>query len=345
VENLGLTFAYIGLDGNLWLADASGGAPRQITTDASLPESGGDVHSYSFPKISSDGRYVAVRRDAGITVTGGVNYQFSLSVYDTQTGEFRSLFDNPNSPPAGFDWKPGTHLLAYGLGTAPNYWLSRGKPDPTLATGIFEANMDSGESSLLVKPEKGRTLILPTWAPDGNFLSFDEVIYMEGRNPFAYYDFNAGQYISWDEALGDYDWSPDASTLVYDRLTYTATGDERIFTRPRVDGTEQQVSPDSLQGYAFYPVYSPDGSQLAYFVNSGGPDTTQYTLIQQDLSSSETRQLGTYELAWNLEWSSDGKGLIFSAGPNLAQQVYGYDLVHDAAVVLASGTEPSLARP
>ena len=66
VENLGLTVAYIGADGNLWIADASGGPPRPLTSDAAPFESGGDVISYMFPDISSDGRFIAARRDAGI---------------------------------------------------------------------------------------------------------------------------------------------------------------------------------------------------------------------------------------------------------------------------------------
>ena len=48
----------------------------------------------------------------------------------------------------------------------------------------------------------------------------------------------------------------------------------------------------------------------------------------QDLSSGEMRELGSYELVWDLEWSSDGKALVFSAGPYESQQVYGYDLVN-----------------
>jgi Tol biopolymer transport system component len=345
VENLGLTFTYIGADGNLWIADPSGGQPRQITTDASPIESGGDVVSYYFPSISDDGRYIAARRDAGVPVAEGIQYQFGLWVYDVETGESQALFEDPDIPPAGFDWKPGTHLLAYGLGTELDYFLARGEPDPALATGIFSADLDSGETSLLVSPENGLTLILPVWSQDGNFLSFDEVIYMEGRGPFAYYDFKAGQYISWDEPLGVYDWSPDASTLAYDRLTYTATGTERIFTHPRVDGAEQQVSADPEVGYTFHPVYSPDGTQLAYFINEGGPDSMLSTLVVQDLSTGETRQLGTYESAWYLEWSSGGNALVFSAGPYPDQQVIGYDLVHDEAVVLVEGSQPSLALP
>ena len=119
VENLGLTVAYIGADGNLWLADASGGPPRQITSDAAPLGAGGDVISYYFPKISSDGRYIAARRDAGVPISEGVRYQFGLWVYDTETGESRPVVEDPDSPPAGFDWKPGTHLLAYGIGQIP----------------------------------------------------------------------------------------------------------------------------------------------------------------------------------------------------------------------------------
>ncbi len=345
VENLGLTIAYVGLDGNLWLADAAGGPPRQLTSDAAAPGNGGAVVSYDFPRISSDGRYIAARRDAGVTVPEGVKYQFGLWVYDTETGESRSVYDNPDLPPAGFDWKPGTHLLAYGIGTDPNYFVTRGKPNADLATGIFAVDLDSGATDLLVAPTNGYTLILPTWSPDGRYLSFDEVIYMEGRGPFAYYDFETQEYISWDEPIGVYDWSPDGSQLAYDYLTYTATGAERIYTRPLVGGSEVQVSPEPAQGYAFLPVYSPDGTQLAYLLNPGGPDSQVNTLVVQDLASGEVRELGTYESVWNLDWSSDGRALVFSAGPHQAQWIYTYDLVNSIASQLAQGSQPTLAKP
>jgi Tol biopolymer transport system component len=345
VENLGLTVAYIGADGNLWRADASGGPPRQIRSDAAPYESGGEVIIYYFPEISSDGRFIAARRDAGQPVAAGVEFEFGLWVYDTETGESRAVYEDAESPPAGFDWKPGTHLLAYGIGSDPNYFTVRGgMPDPTFVTGITAVDLDSGETSSLVAPEKGYSLILPTWSPDGRLLSFDELVYMEGRNPFAYYDFGTGQYTAWEEALGNYDWSPDASQLVYDRLTYTGTGEERIFTRPRLDGAEQQISPDPEQGYAFLPVYSPDGTQVAYLVNPGGPDTVQNTLVVQDLATGELRELGSYESVWYLEWSADGRVLVFMSGPHLSEQVYGYDLVNGVASVLANGTQPSLAK-
>lgn len=345
VENMGLTFAYIGNDGNLWLADASGGPPRQITSDATSPGTDGDVVSYYFPKISSDGRFIAVRRDTGVPITEGLQFEFNLWVFDTEKGEARAIFESADSPPGAFDWKPGTHLLAYGIGSDPNYFTARGEVDPSLATGIFFYDMDSGETGLLVDPETGRTLILPVWSPDGRYLGFDELVYMEGKGPFAYYDFENQQYNAWEEALGNYDWSPDGSMLVYDRLVYVPSGLERIYTRARVDGSEQQLSPESDQGYAFYPVYSPDGSQIAYIVAAGGPENEEHTVVLQDLASGERREVGVYEAVWDLDWSSDGRVLIFRTGPHEAYQIYGYDLASGEARMLVQGISPSLARP
>lgn len=348
VENLGLTFAYIGWDGNLWIADAAGGPPRQLSSDAAAMEAGGEVISYDFPSISSDGRFIAVRRDAGVPHTEGVSYTFGLWVYDTESGEARLVYEDPDQPPAGFDWKPGTHLLAYGVGSDPNYFTVRGgKPNPDLTTGIFAVDLDTGETSLLVNPENGYSLILPEWSPDGRFLSFDELVYMEGRGPFAYYDFEEGrgarQYIAWNEALGEYDWSPDGEQLLYDRLSYAPNGTERIFTRPRLEGAEQQLSPEPEQGYAFLPVYAPDGQQIAYLVNPGSPENVQHSLVVQDLATGEVRELGSYESAWYLEWSADGRALLFSAGPYDAQQIYAYDLARGEVAVLAEGGQPTLA--
>ena len=78
-----------------------------------------------------------------------------------------------------------------GWARTPITSLPAAKSDAALATGISAIDLDTGETSLLVEPENGYTLILPTWSPDGRFISFDELIYMEGRGPFAYYDFEA----------------------------------------------------------------------------------------------------------------------------------------------------------
>jgi hypothetical protein len=109
--------AFIGQDGNVWVLEAPGADPRQVTQDAVSGEPGVEQPSetvmYYFLALSSDGQMVAYRRDAGMPVESGMSYESGLWVSDLATGESRQVLDRT---PAMFAWKPGTHLLAYGLG-------------------------------------------------------------------------------------------------------------------------------------------------------------------------------------------------------------------------------------
>ena len=104
----------------------------------------------------------------------------------------------------------------------------------------------------------------PSWSPDGRFLAFEEMLIMEGSGLFAYYDFAGGEYVAWEEAVGPVSWSADGGLLAYSRQTYAATGEERLYLRPRL-GSEQLLGPDyDGPAYATQPVFSPAGDQIAY---------------------------------------------------------------------------------
>jgi len=129
------TVAYLGSGGNLWIGPLHGMGHRQVTTDGTALTGGlaSDREvNYYMPRISSDGRYVAVRRDEGQTVVGGVEYTFSLMVYDLETGEAFQVFDQT---PAGFDWKPGTHL-AGGVVRHLLAGVVAGRPLPCVRRGL-----------------------------------------------------------------------------------------------------------------------------------------------------------------------------------------------------------------
>lgn len=339
------TIAYIGLDGNLWVIQSGSDEPRQITQDGTGDVSNGadpaPLVNYYFPEVSWDGRYVATRRDAGTPIESGMQYDFGLWVYDLVEGEERLVYDQN---PAGFAWKPGSHLLAYGRAVDQGYFINRsGQPDASLATGIWEVDLDTGVVSELVKPERGYALYGPVWSPNGRYLSFDELLYMEGRGPFAYFDFEMGQYVPWEEPLGMYAWSPDSRQIAYDRLTYAATGQERIFIRALQEGQESQISSELDAGYAYYPEFSPLGDRIAYLSALGGPDSYQYNLTIQDLASGEVRDLGVFEGVWNLQWTPDGEHLIFSAGPYGAMQILQVSVADGTGSVLAQGHSPAVA--
>jgi Tol biopolymer transport system component len=209
-------------------------------------------------------------------------------------------------------------------------------------------DQDLGQSSELVAPERGYTLVLPQWSPDGQLLSFDEVYLMEGRGMFAYYDFEAGKYVAWDEPIGTYSWSPDGTQIAYDGKTYAPSGEERIFLNDRAGSEERVISPALEAGYAFDPVFSPQGDRIAYLVAAGGPDDPDYAVYVQELASGvqgsgEPGSLGEYGGVQNLAWTPDGSRLVFSAGPYESQKVYELNPVDGAGTVLAQGGLPSVA--
>jgi Tol biopolymer transport system component len=332
--------AYVGQGGNLWVLEAGGQTPRQLTFDANPIGNENSVVEYSFPRLSYDSEYLAYRQDISTPSESGYDFTTGMWVMNITTGEQRQILD---VFAYGMDWKPGTHQLTYGTEVDINYFMNRGQPDPTLAIGIRSIDLDNGEIRELVSPERGFTLSNPNWSPDGRFLSFTEVIGMEGSGFFAIFDFENQQYIAWEEAIGRESWSPDGELLTYARHTYAATGEERLYLRPR-QGEEQLIGP-AYEGpaYATNPVFSPDGNQIAYLAYLEGPATQNATVMVLDIASNEARPLGQYEGVWELDWTPDGSQLVFSIGPWETPQIIAVKVTDGSQVILADGSQPALA--
>jgi Tol biopolymer transport system component len=334
--------AYIGNDGNLRLVDRLGGETRQLTTDAATyDESQQPVVQYWNPQWSSDGTLLAYQRDLGTPAAdSGYTFTYELWVYQPLSETQQRLPVEPRA--LGIAWKPGTHLLAYAAAYDEGYFTMRGEVDSSKASGIWGVNVDTGESQELVPVQNGYSLRAPQWSREGRFLSFEEVWGYEGSGFFAYYDFEAQEYLSWGEAVGYYDWSPDSEKIVHDTLTYTPTGSERIYLRPRAGGEAQQFSPDYEVGYAFSPLYSPSGEQIAYLAEIGAMDSGMYTLFVQPVAGGEPRQLGIFEFGIYLSWLPDESGLVLAAGQFETRQILEVALTDGSVRMLADGDSPVL---
>jgi hypothetical protein len=335
--------AFIGWDQNVRLVDRNSGQLQAVTVDANPPgqAAGGEptIH-YWNPKWSSDGQLLAYQRNVGQPITEGYNYTFEVWVYEVAGGQARQLLSEERV--VSYAWRPGTHQLAVSFGIEDGYFTTVGQLDSTKAKGIWAFDVDSGESVELVQPENGYSLGRPQWSRDGRYLFFDEVWNYEGTGYFTLYDFDNESYASSQESIGFYDLSPDGQTLAYDTLTYGPSGNEKVYLRPIAGGEPQQFSPDYEIGYAFYPLFSPAGDQLAYMAEVGVMDSGQFTLFVQALQDEEARPVGMFEFGYYLNWLEDGSGLILSGGPFEARQIFEVSLADGAIRVLAEGDMPAL---
>lgn len=340
-----LWIAYIGPDGNVWLVDPATGQQEQLTGDAASPVADSPVATiqYCCAQWTTDRGLLSYRRDVGTPVPDGLDYHTELWVFDLARQEHRPVLED--QAVAGFSWKPLTHLLVYGLQVDTGYFFGGEGVSAELARGIWAVDVDQGEPFELVPPQGGYWLVNPEWSRDGRFLSFEEVLYFEGRGNFAYFDFEAQEYVSWERPIGNYDWSPDSRQIVYDDLTYIPTGTERIYLSDRMGQGEQLISPPLDSGYAFNPLFSPAGDRLAYLAELGGPESWEYTLFVQPLAGGQPQSLGLFEQVIDLAWLPDGSGLIFVAGSWGNQQVLLVQLPGGEVTILAEGTQPRLPQP
>jgi Tol biopolymer transport system component len=331
--------AFIGRDSNVWVLNPETGASEQITGDAAPyrmdSSSETAIVEYWHPRWSSDGRFLAYRQDIGRPHSQGYNYSHQLLVLDLDTGDVSTVVYHPV---IGFAWEPGTHRLAYAPPINEAYWQSRGKPNIEAARGIWAYDAGTGEQYELVPPARGYTLVMPKWSHDGRYIAFDEVLYMEGRGSFAYYDIHAGSYTSWDEVIGTYSWSADGRALAYDKLAYIAERNERIWFR-ELDGSERAISPDYRDGYAYNPAYSPDGKHLAYLADLDGMERMGVALMISAADGADPKEIGTFEQLYYLTWSPKGEKLYFFAGQYQDEMVYEVDVRDGSVQLLAEGKD------
>lgn len=340
--------AYVARDGNVHLKDLLTVKDLALTEDATLglpdPEKIVEYHDLAW---SSDGLLLAFQRLTAAITDSGRDYQFNLWVFDVLTGSINEVLADVQT--AGFAWRPGTHQLTYALTVQEGYFTTRAEVNSASATGIFSIDVDAGSDPVeIVTPSGGFSLVSPQWSADGRILAFSEIFGMEGTGNFAYYDFDAGEYVRREQQVGNYDLMPDGSRLVFDTLTYIPGGMERIWI-VNLDWTgAQRISPHYGEGYTFGPKLSPDGQQVAYWKGiglPGEPSPDQNELFVQPVAeTNDPKSYGMIKSPYSLEWVADGKSLILNVGDPEKREIITIRLEDAFVDKLADGTYPAM-RP
>ncbi len=246
--------------GSVWLAWSPDGetlaaAPLQrgrgtvslIRSDGSVSEVGKGGEEVGGLEWAPDGSrivYTALRDGA-------------LGIYVAEVGGEEVLLANlvGDSVAGRVDWSPDGSRIAYRSDDAPS------------GGGIYSVPSAGGSPALLV-PHGGKLERVgePAWSPDGTQLAFIAGGF-NGGTYVANADGSNARRLTTKLGFTGPKWSPDGKTLVWCELAGVAFD---IFSI-RADGSDLRRLDDNV-GFDCLPVWSPDGSRIAYASESLAKD-------------------------------------------------------------------------
>ena len=264
----------------------------------------------------------------------GTEHRFNLWAMDLSTKEMRQVthfsdydVDWPSLGPDGIVFQDGGSLYVLDLPSEQLHKLDVDVPDDGTQTGVrfvdgskyIQANDPAGGNAFDVSPNGKRALLqargdvftLP--AEHGNTRDLTQSSNAKEENP---------------------SWSPDGKWIAY---VTDASGEDQIAVRPAEGGAEQVIS-DFKTGYFYKPVWSVDGSKLAFSDN-------EHQLWWLDVKSHKTVKVDQdpYNEMHDYTWSPDGKWLAYSKQrANQLPGIWLYSMDSGKATLVSSSMDADL---
>jgi serine/threonine-protein kinase len=347
----------------IWVSDARGRNPRQISADSN------DAVVHASAHWSPDGTHLVFRRIEKI--------QWDIAVVDAATSSVARL-TNDIVPDIDPTWAPDGRYIYFSSarGGGLNLWRlpvdskgSRSGPAEQLTTGAGDdvqpapspdgrrlafaiRGIDSDIWRLPVSAGTGRVsgepqpVVVTTrvqsrgaWSPDGHSIAFNSD--------------RRGEMNLWVRSLadgserqltsgpgGDYqpNWSPDGRTIVF----FSArSGDPDIWAARVSDGALSRLTRDP--GTDNNPFFSPDGRLIAFLSDRSG--RSEVWLMNAD-GSNQRRIYDGAAGGHFLRWTENGKSIVFRAERGLQTQVLALPIAGGPAAKLpevASGGHMSFS--
>jgi Tol biopolymer transport system component len=304
--------AYIGVDGNMYVADQAGGNLVQLTEDAVIPQDQGEpILYYQYPTWSHDGSQLAF---IGLAADGEQT-RSKMMVANLDNDSVNEVYTTETEYPVYLNWSPdndnvsfistnvsGQNLILQSVPAeggertildtgSPYYWswapdgrvmvVHAGGTSTSAPERIAFLNVDNEmvtEQGLEATPGSFQA---PAWSPDGSRIALAQT--SNGENEIVVTD-SAGEN---PKKIGTFTnktafaWSRDGTRLAYidgtQALNAGAIGSLHVVD---MESSEEVIEEGDIISF----FWSPDGEEIAYFVllqaqaegnSSGGSGSTQ----------------------------------------------------------------------
>jgi Tol biopolymer transport system component len=285
----------------LWVADTVGGAPRQLTADL-----GWSPWAWS----PTQGQLVVVLGRGAILIDAATGRE-------TDLGTVVSTEDSEGYAVHNLVWSPDGTRIAYdgGLG----------------AGSVYSIDVESGRHSLLVRQPAGTGEITDIdWSPDGAHLAitYVDASYIASHKaelgPIWYkakavYVANAdgsglrrlvrtvaSDWGVWHPGMSvGTAWSPDGTRLIYSNFSGPEHRELQVWTATLDGSAPSLIASQCCPSDGGGPVWSPDGSQIAFETEHGGgtPSVSLDHLVVNADGSGDARAIDEpIYLSWLDGW-------------------------------------------
>jgi Tol biopolymer transport system component len=276
--------------GDIYVVNPDGSGRRQLTSGSATD---------TAPEWSEDGTRIAYWSEQE------PNGTFTIKVMDTDGSHLSTLVDGVTQPPASWriSWSHDGRFLAY---------ADRMVQGPRLWDRIMVVPVAGGDPVELVSPGQA-----PTWSPDDTMIGYQsggmskDIKKIPQGLSVIRTDRTGQQLIDGASTANEWayaypQWSPDSRQVTYHAQL---PGDFAVIDVATVTGSAvQAIGPQAAD--AVWPMWSPDGSRIAYL----GPSTTdgKYQIGVVAPDGSGLRTLDHPPLGCNCvdKWSPDGTKVI-----------------------------------
>ena len=323
----------------IWVVDANGRNPRQITTDSS------EAVIHAKPQWSPDGTKIVFRRiekTKSDIVVVDVASQAMTRVTDDNVVDLDPVWSHDGHEIYFSSYRGGSINLwripvgADGRPTGPPDQLTTGAGEDVepaiapegqrIAFGVRGINSDIWR--LPVSPETGRPTGQPSpvlettrvesrgaWSPDGRMIAFNSDRLGEMNLWIRNLADGSERQITRGPG-GDYqpNWAPDGRRIAF----FSARGGNTdIWAVDLADGKLTRLTDNPALDTN--PFYSPDGKQIGFMSDRTG--RSEVWLMNAD-GSNQRRLASVGTWGHFLRWTKDGRGIVFRSESAAPVQVY-----------------------